>query len=277
MNLNTRAVFVALLVCSPATAAWSQEAAGGDERPWTNTAELSAVQTSGNSNVTTLALSDKFAYAWPNSRFTLEFSALKTRTTERSLSNVAGEVQVEERTRTTGEEYTVQGQYRRSLYESLFAFAAAGWSRNEFAGIDSRYSGAIGLGYQIIDTERSSLAAQLGADLTRENPVTGDTEEFPGAQLRVEYGQRLTESAIWESSLEALENLDDTDDFRLNLLTSITTSVSEVFAVKLSYLVRFDNQPVRSLVPGDEPGEPDASFEFDETDTRFAASLVVNI
>ncbi len=259
---------VLLLLAGPANAQ------DEEERPWKNVADLSLVVTGGNSSVTTLSVSDKFTYAWERSEISLEGSALRTRTRDRALSNSAGSVVVTETSRTTAEEYAARARYRYRIGDGLFAFTSAGWDRNELAGIENRYTVALGLGYLIIDREETTLSANVGGDYTQENPVGGDERSFVGAQAEIDFSRQLTENATFDADLELLENLEDTEDLRANLAAAVTTSVSKTFAIKLSYLLKFDNQPVRQLVTA--PGVPDAVFEFDEFDTRFAASLVVN-
>lgn len=259
---------VILLFAGPALAQ-DEEA-----RPWKNVADLSFVVTGGNSSVTTLSVSDKFTYKWARSEITIEGSALRTRTRDRELSNSGGSVIVTETSRTTAEEYAAGARYRYRIGDGLFAFTSVGWDRNELAGIENRYTGALGLGYLIIDREETTLSGNVGGDFTQENPVSGDERSFVGAQAEIDFSRQLTENATLDANLELLENLEDTEDFRANFSTAVTTSVSKTFAIKLSYLLKFDNQPVRQLVTA--PGVPDAVFEFDELDTRFAASLVVN-
>lgn len=254
----------------------SAQEAEGPERPWSNTADLSVVITGGNSGVLSIALSDKFTYRWTRSQVVFEAAGLKTRTEERDLVNEGGQVEVRERSRTTAEEYALSGRYRYRFYEGAFAFSSAGWRRDEFAGIDNRYTGALGLGYQLLDAERTKLSIEVGTDWTREEPLDLAADEFVGAQVRTSLEQRLSDVAKLDSEVELLENLENTDDLRLNWFNAVTASLSEVFAIKLGYLVRYDNEPALEIVPGDDPGEPAATFAFDKTDTRFSASLVVN-
>lgn len=277
MHILLRAFLTFSLSAGPAVeGVLAQEEEEAPPRPWTNSADLALVFTTGNSSISTISVSDKFIYNWSRSRITLDGSALKTRTEERELGNVGGEIQVDKRSRTTAEEYAASARYRYRFYEGLFAFSSAGWQRNELAGIENRYTVAAGLGYQIIDDERTKLSAELGADWTREDPVALDADDFAGGQVRTTVQRQITDVATLDSEIELLENFEDTDDLRVNWLTALTASLSKVFAVKLSYLIRFDNQPVTELVPPETPGDPDATFTFDETDTRFAASLVVN-
>lgn len=268
MRLASLAVAVALLFAGPAKA---QEE---ETRAWKNVADLSFVLTGGNSSVTTLSISDKFTYGWARSEVTVEVSALRTRTRDRALSNDGGSLVVTETSRTTAEEYAAGARYRYRIRRGLFAFTSADWDRNELAGIENRYAAALGLGYRIIDREETVLSANAGGDFTQENPVSGAERSFVGAQAEIDLRQQLTQNAVLDGNLQVLENLEDTEDLRVIASTAVTTSISSTFAVKISYLLRFDNQPVRQLLTS--PGVPDVIFEFDEVDTRFAASLVVN-
>ena len=58
-------------------------------------------------------------------------------------------------------------------------------------------------------------------------------------------------TAFFTQTLEALFNLQDSEDLRVNSETAITAPLSRQIALKASYVVRFDNQP--------EPG-------FEDTD-----------
>ena len=57
-------------------------------------------------------------------------------------------------------------------------------------------------------------------------------------------------------------------------MTSITASINKHFALKASYTVNYDGQPIVETVTGDD--DTTATFEFDETDTTLAVSLVIN-
>lgn len=244
------------------------------EKPWSNSADLSVVATAGNSEVLSWALSDKFTYNWANSQLTLEASALKTRTTTRTLVNDMGDVQVDREKATTAEEYGLGSRFRQRLYLGLFGYASARWYRNELSGIENRTTVSLGLGYTIIDQPRMTLNGQLGGDWTNEEPTAASSTDFLGAQATLEYQYKVTETATLDLDLEFLENLDDTDDLRINSVLGVSAALSSIFALKVSYTVQFDNLPVVVLVPGAVPADV-ALFTFDEVDQRLAASLVM--
>lgn len=262
-----------------AAGAFAQVARAQDEpeKAWTNVADLSLVTTGGNSQVTTWAISDKFVYDWSRSQLIFEGSALKSDTRVRDVSNVAGEAVVDENTATTAEEYFVGGRYRYSFAANLFTYTSGRWYRNEFSGIDNRLSAAFGLGYRILAQEKQTFSLEVGADWTNEEQVASQSNTFGGVQAVFDYQYKFSESAVFDGDLAFLENLKDTEDLRINLVLALTASMTKTFAISLRYTVLFDNQPVQVLVPSDAPGVPDATFTFDKTDTRFAASLVINL
>ncbi|NIR43906.1 MAG: DUF481 domain-containing protein [Gemmatimonadetes bacterium] len=243
------------------------------EKPWSNEADLSLVATAGNSEVLSWAVSDKFTYSWANSELTLEGAALRTRTTTRNFDNVGGDVQVNEETATTAEEYRLGGRWRQRLYRGIFGYSSVRWYRNELSGIDNRTTVSLGLGYQIIDRPRMTLSGQLGGDWTTEDPTAQGSRDFVGAQAVFDYQYKVTETATIDADLEFLESLDDTEDWRVNSVVGINAAISSVFALKVSYTILYDNQPVVVTVSGTPP----APFEFDKVDQRIAASLVMSL
>ena len=73
--------------------------------------------------------------------------------------------------------------------------------------------------------------------------------------------------------------LDDTEDWRASWINAVTATLTERIALKLSYAMLYDDQPVVVLVPPD-PGAPggtlEAPYVFDELDTILTASVVIN-
>ena len=57
-------------------------------------------------------------------------------------------------------------------------------------------------------------------------------------------------------------------------MTSVTAALTSKLALKTSYTVRYDNEPVVEVL--EAPGFDPVLFEFDETDTILSASLVID-
>ncbi len=196
-----------------------------------------------------------------------------TRTRTRDLSNVDGVVVVEENERTTSEAYSANGRYRYLIGSRLLIFTGAGWLSDRFAGVDDRFTGSLGLGYAVRDSEKETLLLEFGGDVTSEHQPSG-RKTFPGGRADMTYRRSLGPTSRFDLNIEILPNLQDLDDLRTNVELALTSTLMEKLALKLTYVFLFDNRPATVLVRS--PGLPDAVFEFDKIDTRTAASLVVN-
>ena len=245
-------------------------------RAWSNTADLSLVLAGGNSKTAQLALSDEFAYAWNRSELSLRIAALRTETTKRSLSNVGGEVRVEEVRSTTAESYQAAARYRHRIRKEFRGYAGVGWERNRLSGIDGRTTFEAGIGIRFVEDGDHALLLEGGASLTREDRVGGTRASFAGARAFLGYVRPLSATSKLTSDLEILENLDDTADWRAKSATALTASLTRAVALKLGYTVVYDNRPVVVSVADPTGANPPAAFEFGTTDHTVAASVVVN-
>ena len=159
--MNSRNAVIALLV---GTVVVAIPAAAEDEKKlgWENTAELSFVVTSGNSESETFGFKADSVRSWESS--SLEFKAGAVRAQQTTLERfgisaapndpaVPVLVQELETTETTADIYYLKGRYNRDVTKRFFWFAGAGWDRNRPAGIENRYVGEAGVGNLWYDRE----------------------------------------------------------------------------------------------------------------------------
>lgn len=253
---------------------WAQEEEA--EKPWSNQTELALVQTSGNAESLTFSLKNQFVRHWAGSRLTLSAHALRAESTDRVLTNAGGEVMVTEVDTVTAEQYDLTVKYDREIDERLGWFAFGGWRRNQITGIDDRYNLDGGVSYAVLDSERHTLIGEAGLGFTDEYPVVGASESFATARGLGRYERRLGATSSLETELEAIQNLDDSEDLRVNFLLGVTAKINSRLALKASYTASFDDDPASQILPGDDPGEPVAVFDLDSTDTILSVSLVID-
>jgi len=216
------------------------------KRPWTDTAEFSLINTTGNSRTSNVALANKFIYKWERADLTVDAAALRAETD--------GEK--------TAEAYSLANKYRRDITDRFLWYGLAGWSRNEFAGFTDRYTGGAGVGYRFMKPEPHSLVGELGLNYTDEHRVEPNPDDsWTEARAFLGYAYTISATAKLEAELEAFENLEESSDWRGRALTSLTAALTQKLALKASYRVIYDHEPV--------PG-------FGKTDTISSASLVVN-
>jgi putative salt-induced outer membrane protein YdiY len=235
------------------------------KRPWTDSAEFSLVNTTGNAEAKNFSLSNKYVYTWSKADFTFDALALRVETTTKDFA--AGT----ETTATTAETYALGGKYRHNISEAFFWYGRAAWLRNRPAGIDSRTTGGVGVGYHFIASERQNLAGELGIDYADETQIGPPevSDSFAQGRVFVGYDRKIGAASKFNAEIEFLENLDTTSDWRANLNLSLTTSLTQKLAMKAGYRVIYDNEPAVAFA-----GPPPVLY--DKTDTIFSVSLVVN-
>ena len=119
----------------------------------TGGAGAGVVQTAGNTQVNNVRLSGDLVARSAADRYTL--SAIATHANDRGIE--------------TARNWSLTGKYDRFLTSRLYANANANFTNDEFRDIDLRTALGAGLGYQIIDTARTTLTADAGLAWVHEN------------------------------------------------------------------------------------------------------------
>lgn len=259
------------------------------KRPWSDAAELGVVMTSGNSEGTNFAFSNKFKYTWSHAELTCDAVAVRTESRTRTISNPApyGTPVITDTTQTTAAIYGLSAKYRHDVTERFFWYTAAAWFQNFFAGVDDRYIAGGGLGYAFVKNDRHLLKGEIGAEFTREDPLGNpppvelETSDFVAIRASLGYEFKFSEKSKFTEDLNFIENLDTTSAWRANSVTALTASFTNNLALKVSYAIAYSNEPLVSVIPPDAVpppplGSADAIYQFEKTDTILTAALVVN-
>jgi putative salt-induced outer membrane protein YdiY len=243
------------------------------EKNWSNTTELGLVNTTGNTETTNFAITNKYATAVGKGTFKLDFDALRSETTARTFEDVGGVPTVVDTTTVSAESYRLNGQYDRPITERLNWYVRAGWYSDEFAGIDNSYSAGAGIGYLFFTNDTHTLKSELGLGFVKEEFIGGADTDFAELRAFLAYDRKLSESSKLFSELEILENLDETSDVRANGLIGVSANLSKRIALAVSYAMKYDAEPGITFPWVDFPT---AEYEFDDLDTTLKASLVIN-
>jgi len=215
------------------------------EKPWSDEAELSYVETGGNSEVKTLSvknlLKGKLTEALTGS---WKIAALRGET--------AGVL--------TAERYLMELRLDYPFTPQLYGFGTLGWSKDEFAGIESSAYIGPGIGYKFLTGPRHVLAAETGFQYTNEQYTNATESERIDGRLFGSYTFAFSEKNKFVQTLEYLHDFDDSDNYRINTETALVTTLTSLFSFKVSYTIRYDHQPVPSTL--------------DTTDTTLSAALL---
>lgn len=218
-----------------------------EEKNWSDQAELSFVETSGNSDTSTLSFKNELKI-----KFTDQLSGTW------KLGALSAQ---NDGVRTAESFYTeLRGDYL--LTERFYVYLNTGWAKDNFAGLDSRIYAGPGAGYKILLGPKHFLASEAGLNYMSEE-YTNDTEEdFLAGRLFGKYEFAFNETNKFSQSLEYLLNFDESEDYNIISETAVTSALSTNYSLKVSYTVKYDHMPV-----------PDT---LDDTDTIMAVALVAN-
>ncbi len=222
-----------------------------DGKAWKDEAELSYIQTGGNTNLTSLSAKNLLTYQ-ATEKIKLDWSVLA----------LFAESEFDGKTEKTAERYATELRLEYSLTERLYAAAYGGWLRDEFAGIDDRYYIGPAVGYKFLIGPKHFLSAEAGVDYVKEDYVDDTEDDYTRGRAFGEYAYALTEKTRFSQSLEYLHAFDDSDNYNVNSETALITALSDKFSLKTSYIVNYDHAPVPE--------------DLDETDTVLAVTIIVN-
>ncbi len=290
MSKRARGGIVGLMVMLVAGSVLAQdeEASAAEKKVWSDQAEFSYVATDGNSKSSTLGFKNLLTGQWERSSVEVKAGAIQAQSTnvvDRFAVGSPGSFQevVIEQDETTAENYYLNGRYDQKITERFFWYAGAGWDRNRPAGIDNRYVASGGVGNIWSDTEKTKFRTDYAASYTRQEDVVqvpGIDETYPGLRFSWAYKHRFGESTDYVNDFVFDLNLDDTEDWRGDMINSVAVAMNSRVALKVSlqWLYRnrpsFDEVALFDTVGGTQLGT--VFVEKEELDTLFTASVVVN-
>jgi putative salt-induced outer membrane protein YdiY len=260
----------------------------GPERVWSDTAELSFVITTGNTETLSLGLKNTLEGQWERSSFRLRLGALRSESTdeERFAVGDSGDFVVEKTSETdlTAEAYELAPRYQHRLGARNHWFVEAEWRRNEFAGFSNRYALLAGLATDWKDGERLRFRTDAALSWTKQDDVVDDPsvdDAWLGARFGWQLAAKIGQNAEYANDFVLDLNLDETEDLRLDMTNSLSVSFTGHLALKVSHRILFDNLPSLEEIDLFDPADlttpvGKVATPLDEVDTWFNASLVVS-
>lgn len=221
--------------------------APAQEKKWEDAAELSYVQTGGNTNVLTFSGKNSLKYS---------FSEKWTGTWDLGL--LYGKTDGIK----TAERYLTDLRTDYEASDTLYFYALGGWLKDEFAGIVKRTYIGPGAGYKFWTGDRHYLSAEGGLNYARETHTDGSDSNFLEGRLLGKYEYHLNPKTKFTQTAEYLHNFDDAGKFRINTVSGLSTQLTDMFSLKVTYEMNYQHEPSPETLK--------------KTDTRFSVALVVN-
>ena len=186
---------------------------------------------SGNSNASTIDISDKLKYTKKGWGFAQD------------LKYFYGEAN----DKVTADFWNVGVRLERRLTPRLGMFFLTRWDRNQLQGIASRFEESLGLDFIAVGKPKDKLVLTLGASAFQQELTPGTTSTFagnyPAARLAADYKHSFTDKAYFQQTFEYLPNLSESKLYLLNGETSLVAPLIANFGLKLSSVLRYNAWP----------------------------------
>ncbi len=199
------------------------------EKNWTDKAELSYVQTGGNTEITTLSAKNELGITF-NEKLTGNWK----------LGTVYGETGDVKTAESFFTEFGLDYHFTERVYMGLIA----GWLKNEFAGLDSRIYAGPAFGWKALTGPEHTLDWQVGGSYISEQYIDDTDYSYMAAMVRGNYQWAISEQTTFTEAVELLYDLSDSENYNLVSETALQTALSSFLSFKVGYTVKFDNAPM---------------------------------
>ena len=230
-------------------AGFAQEEKKEAEKRFSDAAEFSLVNTTGNTDTLALAGNNEMKY-----KFTDKWTG----------SWVAGALYNKSDGDKTAEKYYTDLRADYSIDERWYAYGLGSWLRDKFSGFDNRIGIGPGIGYKFLIGPKHFLVGETGLNYAYEDysDPDEDSQKFLEGRLFGKYEWAFTEKTKFSQSLEYLQGFKDSSTWKLNSETALISAITDILALKVSYSVFYNNDP--------------RPHDLDKTDTTLSTALVVS-
>lgn len=226
---------------------FSEELEPNQKKRFSNETVFSMVNTRGNTDTLTLAGENEMAY-----KFSEKWTG----------SWGAGAVYKEVDSTNQTERYFADLRVDASITEHWYVYLLGSWDRDEFSGFDHRLGLGPGMGCKFLNGPQHFLFGELGLNYRYEDYTDpeADPEQFMEGRVFGRYKWAFSEKSHFSQELEYLQSYKQEKALKLKSDTALITAINRMMALKISYTVRYNNNPIPSTL--------------ENTDSTFATSLV---
>ena len=199
-----------------------------EESPWSGSASLGYLSTSGNTNTTSYNTAFKISYA--KNKWTHAFDAAANGSDESDT--------------VTAEAYQTGWKTTYDFSEHNYLFGLVDWRKDRFSGVSEQLSESIGYGRRIIDTPAHLLNAGIGSGHRSSDLRDNTSESGVIARLGLDYKWTFSETSNFEQNIGVEAGSDNT---YIESVSAVRAKLLGDFAIVLSYTVRHNTDvPVGS-------------------------------
>ena len=199
-----------------------------EEGPWSGSATLGYLATSGNTENSTLNTGIVLGYEIGKWQHTATFKAINS----------------SEEDSTTAEAYDFSFKSERNLTDKDFLFGRVDYRKDRFSGYDNQVSEVVGYGRRLINTDRHSLNAEVGAGARQSERQDGTEEDEAVFNGGLYYVWTLSETALFSQDLTTEVGSDNTYS---ESISKVTAKLIGDLALVASYAIKHNSDVLAGI------------------------------
>ncbi len=245
---------LALLAAVTAASVTLHAQAPTDTLGWHFLGSLGYVQTSGNTQLSTVNVSDKLT-AHPSRQWT--------------FSQTAATIYGRSSGTTTANQLTLGLRADYNINPRLSAFGTGTYEANPFAGLEHRMVELAGLSWKALDQAKDVITVDLGAGETQERKGQVDAN-FAVAHFAPTWRHNFSAKTYFEEALTEEEDLKNTGELRTTSQSTLAAPITRSIGIALGLLLKYD------AAPSAVPGAPAGTF-YKKLDTTFTSGIQITL
>ena len=219
-------MYKTVLAIALTTLSVGANAADEAKSPWTSSAELGYVTTSGNTNTTSL-----------NAKFDIAYEVEKWKHTghaETLQSNTRNVTTGQDEETTHKSLVTYQSDYKFTDLD--YAFGLLSYEEDKFSGYEYQAKGVAGYGRKINIRDDMTLNLEIGPGYRKFKEDFMPSDDDPFAYLAAKYGWKISPTSKFTEELTA-DYGDKQDEWKS--ITALSANINSSLAMKLSFTAKY--------------------------------------
>ena len=216
--MNSRIALIAAVLITPFSLMAQEE----PKSPWTGKATLGYLATSGNTETSTLNTGFEVGYTTGQWVHLAKASAIKASENEVS----------------TAEAYNAGWKSEWNITDANFVFGQLDWRKDVFGAFDTQFSQVVGYGRRLINTDRHTLNAEIGAGARQSERQDGTEEDETVFNGGLYYNWAFSETAAFSQDLTTEVGADNTYS---ESITKVSAQLLGTFALVASYTIKHNS------------------------------------
>lgn len=191
-----------------------------------NRAELSYVNSSGNTNTSSL-----------NGSILTE-----VKFGEREVKAKANIFRSKDNNKKSANKYELDADYNHMIGDRLYTYMGVYYINDEFSDYDSRLNIGPGLGYKFIYTDDELLDIQGGLDYAVDKFEDGSKDEYVAPRTELNYKYKIKENIEFKQMLSYLVSMEDSKKYFFTSETGVAVKMVENLSLGANYRLDYVNQ-----------------------------------